>query len=59
MSFEIVNRDLMARVGRLKTKSGVVETPLLLPVINPNVQAVLPKTLEEEFGCRALIPTPT
>ncbi|UCC58708.1 MAG: tRNA guanosine(15) transglycosylase TgtA [Candidatus Bathyarchaeum sp.] len=55
MSFEIVNRDLMARIGRFETKSGVVETPQLLPVINPNVQTVLPKTLEEEFGCRALI----
>jgi len=55
MSFEIVDRDLMARIGRFKTKSGVVETPLLLPVINPNIQTVLPKTLEEKFGCRALI----
>jgi 7-cyano-7-deazaguanine tRNA-ribosyltransferase len=55
MSFEIAERDLMARIGRFKTKSRVVETPLLLPVINPNVQTVLPKTLEEEFGCRALI----
>jgi len=55
MSFEIADRDLMARIGRFQTKSGVIETPLLLPVINPNVQTVLPKTLEEEFGCRALI----
>ncbi len=55
MSFEIKDRDLMARIGRFKTKSGVVETPLLLPVINPNVETVLPKTLEEKFGCRAII----
>ncbi len=55
MSFEIADRDLMARIGRFETKRGVVETPQLLPVINPNVQAVLPKTLEEEFDCRALI----
>jgi 7-cyano-7-deazaguanine tRNA-ribosyltransferase len=55
MSFEIADRDLMARIGRFKTKSGVVETPLLLPVINPNVPSVLPKTLEEKFGCRTLI----
>jgi 7-cyano-7-deazaguanine tRNA-ribosyltransferase len=55
MSFEIADRDLLARIGRFETKSGVVETPLLLPVINPNVQTVLPKTLEEKFGCRALI----
>ncbi|TET26600.1 MAG: tRNA guanosine(15) transglycosylase TgtA [Candidatus Bathyarchaeum sp.] len=55
MSFEIVNRDLMARIGRFETKSGVVETPLLFPVINPSLQPILPKRLEEEFGCRALI----
>ncbi len=55
MSFEIVNRDLMARIGRFETKSGTVETPQLLPVINPNVQTVLPKTLEEKFDCNALI----
>jgi 7-cyano-7-deazaguanine tRNA-ribosyltransferase len=45
----------MARIGKLETKSGAAETPLLLPVINPNLQTILPKTLEEKFGCRALI----
>ena len=55
MSFEIRDRDLLARIGRFETKSGVIETPLLLPVINPNVQPVLPKTLQKEFNCRALI----
>jgi 7-cyano-7-deazaguanine tRNA-ribosyltransferase len=55
VSFEVLNSDLMARIGRLETKSGAAETPLLLPVINPNLQTILPKTLEEKFGCRALI----
>jgi 7-cyano-7-deazaguanine tRNA-ribosyltransferase len=55
MSFEIVDRDLMARIGKFETMSGVVETPQLLPVINPKIQTVLPKTLEEEFGCRAIM----
>jgi 7-cyano-7-deazaguanine tRNA-ribosyltransferase len=55
MSFEIRDRDLLARIGRFETKSGVIETPLLLPVINPTVQLVLPKTLQEEFNCKALI----
>jgi 7-cyano-7-deazaguanine tRNA-ribosyltransferase len=55
MSFEIVDRDLMARIGRFETKSGIVETPQLLPVINPNVQSVLPKALEDTFGCKAII----
>ncbi len=55
MSFEIVDRDLLARIGKFETKSSVVETPLLFPVINPGIQPIPPKTLEEEFGCRALI----
>ncbi|MFQ6074410.1 MAG: tRNA-ribosyltransferase family protein, partial [Candidatus Bathyarchaeia archaeon] len=55
MSFEIRDRDLLARIGRFETKSGIIETPLLLPVINPTVQPVLPKTLQEEFNCKVLI----
>jgi 7-cyano-7-deazaguanine tRNA-ribosyltransferase len=55
MSFEIRDRDLLARIGRLETKSGAIETPLLLPVINPTVQPILPKTIQEEFNCAALI----
>jgi 7-cyano-7-deazaguanine tRNA-ribosyltransferase len=55
MSFEIRDRDLLARIGKLETKSGVIETPLLLPVINPTVQPILPKTIQEEFCCSALM----
>jgi len=55
MSFEIRDRDILSRIGRFETKSGVIETPVLLPVINPTVQSVSPKTLQKEFNCRALI----
>lgn len=55
MSFEILHRDLLARIGKLKTKSGVVETPVLLPVINPLIQPIQPKTMQTEFKCNALI----
>jgi len=55
MSFEIKDRDLLARIGRLETKSGVIETPLLLPVINPTIQLISPKTIEDAFDCKALI----
>jgi len=53
--FEIKKRDLLARIGRLKTKSGAVETPAFLPVINMAKQSVTPRELWEEFGCRILI----
>jgi len=55
MTFEIRERDMLARIGRLKTKSGEIETPLLFPVINPNVQPISPKRMREVFGCNALI----
>ena len=55
MAFEIKERDLLARIGRLKTKSGIVETPLLFPVVNPSVQPISPRKIGEVFGCEALI----
>jgi len=55
MAFEIKERDLLARIGRLKTKSGIVETPLLFPVINPSIQPIPPRKIGEVFGCEALI----
>jgi len=55
MSFEIRERDLLARIGWLETKGGRVETPILLPVINPAIQPISPRTMREEFDCKALI----
>ena len=55
MSFEIKEKDLLGRIGKLKTKSGTVETPLLFPVINPSVQLVPPRRLKETFGFEAII----
>ena len=55
MSFEIRDRDLLARIGKIKTKSGMFETPTLLPVINPAVQPIPPKKMKELFNCEALI----
>lgn len=45
----------MARIGKFETKSGVIETPLLFPVINPRIQMIPPKTLKKEYNCRAII----
>ncbi|MCW4004641.1 MAG: tRNA guanosine(15) transglycosylase TgtA [Candidatus Bathyarchaeota archaeon] len=55
MSFEIKEKDLLGRIGKLKTKSGTVETPLLFPVINPSIQPIPPKRLKETFGFQAII----
>ncbi|NQT09366.1 tRNA guanosine(15) transglycosylase TgtA [Candidatus Bathyarchaeota archaeon] len=55
MSFELRDRDLLGRIGRLNTKGGAVETPAFMPVINPVSQVVTPKRMREEFGCEILI----
>ena len=55
MSFEIKEKDLLGRIGKLKTKSGTVETPLLFPVINPSIQPVPPRKLKNDFGFEAVI----
>ncbi|MCL1977894.1 MAG: tRNA guanosine(15) transglycosylase TgtA [Candidatus Bathyarchaeota archaeon] len=55
MSFEIKEKDLLGRIGKLKTKSGTIETPLLFPVINPSVQPVPPQRLKDVFGFEAVI----
>ena len=55
MSFEVCGRDMLARLGRIKTKNGTIETPILLPVINPAIQPISPKIMSEEFNCKALI----
>ncbi len=55
MSFEIKEKDLLGRVGKLRTKTAVVETPLLFPVINPSIQPIPAKRLKQEFGFEAVI----
>jgi 7-cyano-7-deazaguanine tRNA-ribosyltransferase len=55
MSFETKEKDLLARIGKLKTKSRTVETPLLFPVINPVIQPIPPREIKEDFGFEALI----
>ena len=54
VDFEIKARDLGARIGLLKTPHGVIETPTILPVINPNQQLIKPSEMEK-FGAQAII----
>jgi len=55
LSFEIKEKDLLGRIGKLKTKTVTVETPLLFPVINPSIQPIPPKRLKEVFSVKAVI----
>ena len=38
--FEVTQRDGRARLGKLHTRHGVLETPALLPVVNPNIRTI-------------------
>jgi len=55
--FEVRQYDAAGRLGELEVpRAGVtVETPTILPVVNPHVQTVAPATLAEEFGAEILI----
>ena len=55
--FELRRGDALGRIGALTVPraSRTVETPALLPVINPNIRTVSPARLESEFGADALI----
>lgn len=54
MQFEIVAKDVMGRIGRLTTPSGTIETPTVLPVINPNIQIIKPSEMRR-YGAEAII----
>ncbi|MFW6320340.1 MAG: tRNA guanosine(15) transglycosylase TgtA [Halohasta sp.] len=55
--FEIRDADAAGRIGRLEVpRAGrTVETPALLPVINPNTLTIEPSRLEADFGVDILI----
>lgn len=52
---ELIRRDGLARICSLDTRRGTLETPCLLPVINPKIMTIRPKELFDEFGVEALI----
>ncbi|MCS7364509.1 MAG: tRNA guanosine(15) transglycosylase TgtA [archaeon GB-1867-035] len=55
MAFEIKERDLAGRIGKIATKKGVLETPIFLPVINPWNNIIPIEELKEKFSLKAVI----
>lgn len=53
-SFEILKRCASGRIGKLTTPHGVVETPTVMPVINPNIRLVSPSKMKD-MGAEILI----
>ena len=55
MKFEIKDRDAAGRICRFVTKHGMVTTPNLLPVINPNKMLISPGEMKKLFGAEMVI----
>jgi len=55
MAFELRDRDLLGRIGRIKVKGKTLETPAFMPVVNPLIETIPPRRLKEEFGCDIII----
>ena len=55
--FEARDWDGAGRIGRLSVpRAGVtVETPTIMPVVNPHIQTIPPRELAERFGAEILI----
>lgn len=55
--FELIERDGLARIGRLPTPHGTIETPALLPVVHPDParQPIPPAEIRRRFGLSAVI----
>lgn len=54
ISFEILQKDIAARNGRLKVGDKTIRTPALLPVVNPHLPVVTPREMQE-MGVEAII----
>jgi len=55
MTFEIKDRDAAGRICKFSTKHGVVTTPNLMPVINPNKMPITPNEMKKLFGTEIVI----
>ncbi len=52
--FEIKHRDAMGRIGILEVEGKRIETPLILPVINPKLQSISAREIEK-IGFKGMI----
>lgn len=52
--FEILDKDGLGRICKIETNHGKIETPAILPVVNPNIPFIEVKEMEK-FGAEALM----
>ena len=53
--FEVTKRDGWARLGKFHTAHGILSTPAILPVINPNIQTISAREMWDEFAVDGII----
>ncbi|MHC1599187.1 MAG: tRNA guanosine(15) transglycosylase TgtA [Candidatus Methanofastidiosia archaeon] len=53
--FEIKAKDGLGRIGRLQIRNKVVETPTIMPVINPGKLVISPSEMKDKFGTKIII----
>jgi 7-cyano-7-deazaguanine tRNA-ribosyltransferase len=54
ITYEVLDKDIAGRIGRLKAGARTVKTPLLLPVVNPHLQPVSPSEMKD-LGAEGII----
>ncbi|MFX1301446.1 MAG: tRNA guanosine(15) transglycosylase TgtA [Promethearchaeota archaeon] len=52
---EIIHKDLLARISRFRTKTGIVETPTFIPVVHPTRVLIPPRRMFDDFNCETII----
>jgi 7-cyano-7-deazaguanine tRNA-ribosyltransferase len=55
ISFEVKGKDVAGRLGKLTIKGKTIETPLLMPVYNPNKPLIPIQEMKALFDVRALM----
>ena len=54
LSFEVLDKDIAGRIGRLRAGNRTVRTPLFLSVVNPHLQPVSPAEMKA-MGAEGII----
>ncbi|MEM0155419.1 MAG: tRNA guanosine(15) transglycosylase TgtA [Thermoplasmataceae archaeon] len=51
---ELIHRDGLSRIAKLSTAHGIIETPTVMPVVNPNIVVITPQEMKK-FGVSSII----
>ncbi|MEM3607736.1 MAG: tRNA guanosine(15) transglycosylase TgtA [Candidatus Bathyarchaeia archaeon] len=55
LGFTVKAKDLMGRIGVIRTKSGSLETPHMFPVLDPKLKGIRPRFIREVMRCNGVM----